>query len=134
MVLSKVKEYLNSFYMLFYISIFSRRKIVFKLNSAPKKHKEKVLSIQKQVREYQSRGDGKGMCAVSPAQEAQEASAKVHPVKLNLVDILDIDTERRVVRCSVVTNSTQINLKIRYTDHQKPICFSAWLLRKSKKN
>ena len=88
-----------------------RRKIVFKLNSAPKKHKEKVLSIQKQVREYQSRGDGKGMCAVSPAQEAQEDGAKVHPVKLNLVDILDIDTERRVVRCSVVTNSKRLSTK-----------------------
>ena len=75
-----------------------RRRIVFKLNSAPKRHKEKVLNIQKQVRDYQSRGDGKGMCAVSPAQE-HEAGAKAHPVKLDLVDILAIDTERRVVRC-----------------------------------
>ena len=96
-----------------------RRKIVFKLNSAPKKHKEKVLSIQKQVREYQSRGDGKGMCAVSPAQEAQEEGAKVHPVKLNLVDILDIDTERRVVRCSVVANTKKYNLDQKYC--QKPV-------------
>ena len=39
------------------------------------------------------------MCAVSPAQEGHEAGAKAHPVKLNLVDILTIDTERRVVRC-----------------------------------
>ena len=39
------------------------------------------------------------MCAVSPAQEGHEAGAKAHPVKLNLVDILAIDTERRVVRC-----------------------------------
>ena len=38
------------------------------------------------------------MCTVSPYQE-QEAGAKLSPVKLNLVDILDIDTERRVVRC-----------------------------------
>ena len=71
---------------------------MFKLNSSPKKHKEKVLAIQKQVREYQSRGDGRRMCTVSPYQE-QEAGAKLSPVKLNLVDILDIDTERRVVRC-----------------------------------
>lgn len=71
---------------------------MFKINSAPKKHKEKVLSIQRQVRDYQSRGDGKGMCEVSPAQGEQEQGAKVNPVKLNLVDILDIDTERRVVR------------------------------------
>ena len=41
---------------------YFRKKLAFKLNSAPKKHEDKVQGIQKQVREYQTRGDGrKGM-------------------------------------------------------------------------
>ena len=46
--------------------IIPRSKIVFALSSAPTKHKEKVAGIQKQVREYQTNGEGKGMCTARP--------------------------------------------------------------------
>ena len=60
-----------------------RGRLVFLLNSRPSKHREKVAGLQRQVREYRARGQ----------------SSKMFPVKINLVDILEIDTRRRVVVC-----------------------------------
>ena len=85
---------------------------MFKLNSSPTKHKEKVLGIQRQVRDYQSRGDGRGMCTArsdwqQPPAASQERS-KMYPVRVNLVDILDIDTERRTVRCEPLVTMGQL--------------------------
>ena len=75
---------------------------MYRINSSPKTHKEKVLGIQKQVRDYQSQGDGKGMVMVwsgsGGSGSVSQTRSKLYPVSVNLVDVLDIDTERRVVR------------------------------------
>ena len=65
-----------------------RSKIVFALSSAPKKHKEKVADIQKQVREYQTDGDGKGMCTARPGWQTispqnMEYKNKMYPIKVS---------------------------------------------------
>jgi len=92
---------------------YARSKIVFALSSAPKKHKEKVADIQKQVREYQTDGDGKGMCTARPGWQTispqnMEYKNKMYPIKINLVDILEIDTDRRTVRCEPLVTMGQL--------------------------
>ena len=79
-----------------------RARLVFLLNSRPSKHREKVAGLQRQVREYQARGETRAMCAEKSdwsQGEHSEARSKMYPVKINLVDILEIDTRRRVVVC-----------------------------------
>ena len=79
-----------------------RGRLVFLLNSRPSKHREKVAGLQRQVREYQTRGETRAMCAAKSGWsqgEQSETSSKMYPVKINLVDILEIDVRRRVVVC-----------------------------------
>ena len=79
-----------------------RRRLVLLLHSSPSNHREKVAALQRQVREYQARGETRAMAADKSvwAQESDtESRAKVYPVKINLVDILHIDISRRVVVC-----------------------------------
>lgn len=92
---------------------YTRSKIVFALSSAPTKHKEKVADIQKQVREYQSNGEGKGMCTARPGWQTispqnMNYKTKMYPIKVNLVDVLEIDTARRTVRCEPLVSMGQL--------------------------
>ena len=63
-----------------------RRKIVFMINTSPGKHKEKVLKIQQQVRGQ--------LCQTSQSS----ADCKTNTVQRDLVDILEIDVDRQIVR------------------------------------
>jgi len=98
---------------LYDLYFYTRSWIVFSLNSAPAKHQEKVQIIQKQIREYQSSGGGVGMCTARPGWQTispQNMAYKnrMYPIKVNLVDILDIDTERKVVRCEPLVTMGQL--------------------------
>ena len=55
------------------------------INTSPGKHKEKVLKIQQQVRGQ--------LC-----QTSQSSERKTNPVQTDLVDILEIDVDRQIVR------------------------------------
>ena len=95
------------------IWFWARNKMVFAMSSAPTKHKEKVADIQRQVREYHARGEGKGMCTARPGWQTispqnMEYKAKMYPISINLVDILKIDPERRTVRCEPLVTMGQL--------------------------
>jgi delta24-sterol reductase len=45
-----------------------RSYIIFKLNSAPKKHQEKVRDVQGQVRQWKDSGANKPMCTARPGE------------------------------------------------------------------
>lgn len=92
---------------------YTRSKIVFALSSAPTRHKEKVADVQRQVREYHSEGAGRGMCTARPGWQTispqnMNYKAKMYPIKVNLVDILEIDTEGRTVRCEPLVTMGQL--------------------------
>ena len=56
------------------------------INTSPGKHKEKVLKIQQQVRGQ--------LCQTSQSS----ADCKTNTVQRDLVDILEIDVDRQIVR------------------------------------
>lgn len=92
---------------------YTRSKIVFALSSAPNRHKEKVAHVQQQVRDYQTTGGGRGMCTARPGWQTispqnMSYKSRMFPVKINLVDILEIDTERRTVRCEPLVSMGQL--------------------------
>ena len=92
---------------------YTRSKIVFALSSAPSKHQEKVAHVQQQVRDYQAEGAGKGMCTARPGWQTispqnMNYKAKMFPIEVNLVDILEIDSQARTVRCEPLVSMGQL--------------------------
>jgi len=92
---------------------YTRSKIVFALSSAPAKHQEKVAVVQKQVREYGVHGNGRTMCTgrpgwqtISPQNMAYKS--KMYPIQVNLVDVLEIDTDAKTVRCEPLVTMGQL--------------------------
>ena len=66
-----------------------RGRLVFLLHSRPRKHREKVERLQREVRER-----------------------RLSPVKVNLVDILEVDTRRRVVVCEPLVSLAQLMARL----------------------
>lgn len=98
---------------LYDIWYYTRNKIVFAMSTAPHKHKEKVADIQKQIREYHTNGEGRGMCTARPGWQTispqnMDYKAKMYPININLVDILKIDPDRRTVRCEPLVTMGQL--------------------------
>ena len=65
------------------------------------------------MREYQSNGEGKGMCTARPGWQTispqnMNYETKMYPIKVNLVDVLEIDTARRTVRCEPLVSMGQL--------------------------
>ena len=86
---------------------------MFALSSAPSRHLEKVGEVQRQVREYRATGGGQGMCTARPGWQTispqnMQYKQRMHPIRVNLVDILDIDPVRRVVRCEPLVTMGQL--------------------------
>ena len=105
---------------------YARSWIIFKLNSAPEKHQERVQYIQKQVevellcnlighyyffspffikiqvREWQKQGCQTQMCTARPGWQTMsfrrgKYKKTMFNVAVNLMDILEIDTEKKVI-------------------------------------
>ncbi|XP_022101668.1 delta(24)-sterol reductase-like [Acanthaster planci] len=92
---------------------FVRNWIVFQMNTAPQKHDERVRDIQRQVREWKADGEKRPMCTARPGY--QTVSLRIgkykkthHKININLVDILEVDTDRRVVRVEPLVNMGQV--------------------------
>ena len=65
------------------------------------------------MRDYQTTGGGRGMCTARPGWQTispqnMSYKSRMFPVKINLVDILEIDTERRTVRCEPLVSMGQL--------------------------
>jgi len=98
---------------LYDIWYYTRNKVVFMMSSAPTKHKEKVADIQRQVRGYHDSGEGKGMCTARPGWQTispqnMEYKKRMFPIKINMVDILHIDPDRRTVKCEPLVTMGQL--------------------------
>ena len=77
------------------------------------KSTEKVQIFVFEVREYQAQGEKKGMCTARPGWQTispqnMNYKTRMYPIKVNLVDILEIDTERRTVRCEPLVSMGQL--------------------------
>nr|XP_061790164.1 delta(24)-sterol reductase-like [Nerophis lumbriciformis] len=97
------------FDMYFYV----RAWLIFKMCSAPKLHEQRVRDIQRQVREWQKEG-GKGfMCTGRPGWLTVSLRVgkykKTHRnIAINMMDILEVDTEKQVVRVEPLANMGQV--------------------------
>ena len=65
------------------------------------------------VRNYQAEGAGKGMCTARPGWQTispqnMNYKAKMFPIEVNLVDILEIDSQARTVRCEPLVSMGQL--------------------------
>lgn len=83
---------------------FLRSKWVLFRGSAPRKHKERVEFVQKQVLDWQKIGNGRKMCTARPTwmsitQQRITYKDKAYRVQVQLMDILDINVEKKYVRC-----------------------------------
>lgn len=92
---------------------YARNLIVFHLRSAPRKHDERVANVQRQVRAWIDGGRTQKMCTARPGWQTMSFRVpkykKTHyTVDCNLVDILEIDVERRVVRLEPMVTMGQV--------------------------
>jgi len=98
----------------FYDMYFAMRSfIIFKLNSAPQKHLEKVRNIQNQIKEWRDSGMLKPMCTARPGWQTispqnMAYKSRMHGIHINLVDILEIDVQKRTVRCEPMVSMGQL--------------------------
>ena len=100
--------------LLFKGGLGARNRLVFRMNSAPGKHAQKVANVQKQVRNWKKdTGGSVPMCTARPAWQAMSLKQgnykKTHfRVKINLPDILEIDEQKRTVRVEPMVTMGQI--------------------------
>uniref|UniRef100_A0A672G5W9 Delta(24)-sterol reductase n=1 Tax=Salarias fasciatus TaxID=181472 RepID=A0A672G5W9_SALFA len=99
--------------VLFDVYYYMRAWIIFKMCSAPKKHDQRVRDIQRQVREWKKEGSKTRMCTGRPGWLTVSLRVgkykKTHKnIMINLMDILEVDTERQVVRVEPLANMGQV--------------------------
>lgn len=94
--------------------MYFRNWIVFKMNSAPKQHDKKVKDVQDQVKKWDSDGCRRQMCTARPGwmtisfrQGLYKKSSR--KIKVNLVDILEIDSINQTVRVEPLVSMGQIS-------------------------
>ncbi|KAG7316673.1 hypothetical protein KOW79_020214 [Hemibagrus wyckioides] len=92
---------------------YVRAWIIFKMCSAPKLHNQRVRDIQRQVREWKKDGGKAYMCTGRPGWLTVSLRVgkykKTHKnIKINMMDILEVDTKRQVVRVEPLVNMGQV--------------------------
>jgi len=92
---------ISFFYDIFW---YLRSKWVLFVGSAPRKHQERVNFVQKQVLDWQTLGNGRKMCTARPTwmsitQQKITYKDKAYRVKIPLMDILEINEEKKFIRC-----------------------------------
>ncbi|KAK3909495.1 Delta(24)-sterol reductase [Frankliniella fusca] len=95
------------------VLLYVRSWVVFQLSSAPHKHGSKVENVAKQVRQWRAEGARQPMCTARPSWQTmsfRRAKYKktMFAVNVNLVDILDLNTERRTVRVEPLVTMGQL--------------------------
>ncbi|XP_063795730.1 delta(24)-sterol reductase [Pseudophryne corroboree] len=99
--------------VVFDVYYYLRAWLVFKMCSAPKLHDRRVKEIQDQVRRWKDDGSKNFMCTGRPGWLT--VSLRVGKYKdthknimINLMDILEVDTKRQVVRLEPLVNMGQV--------------------------
>uniref|UniRef100_A0A9L0RPH1 Delta(24)-sterol reductase n=1 Tax=Equus caballus TaxID=9796 RepID=A0A9L0RPH1_HORSE len=99
--------------LIFDIYYYVRAWVVFKLNSAPRLHEQRVRNIQKQVREWKEQGSKTFMCTGRPGWLTVSLRVgkykKTHKnIMINLMDILEVDTKKQIVRVEPLVTMGQV--------------------------
>uniref|UniRef100_H2Y9T9 Delta(24)-sterol reductase n=1 Tax=Ciona savignyi TaxID=51511 RepID=H2Y9T9_CIOSA len=85
--------------------------LIFKLNSAPQQHDARVKNVQEQVRNFKL--GGSKMCTSRPGWATVSIrlgkyKKNMKKININLMDILEVDTERKVVRLEPLVTMGQV--------------------------
>ncbi|XP_050313504.1 delta(24)-sterol reductase-like [Anthonomus grandis grandis] len=93
--------------------LYFRNWIVFKLTSAPKKHDTKVKYIQKQIHQWGIQGKKTQMCTARPGWQTVSFRRPAYKstmtqIKVDLVDILHVDSNRKIVRVEPLVTMGQL--------------------------
>lgn len=88
-------------------------KFLFKLNSAPKKHGNKVKYVQEQVKRWKENGCKTKMCTARPGWANVSFrqglyKKQMQNIEINLIDILEIDDTKRTLRVEPLATMGQI--------------------------
>ncbi|XP_051868747.1 delta(24)-sterol reductase [Pristis pectinata] len=99
--------------VVFDVYYYLRAWLVFKMCSAPKQHDLRVRDIQRQVREWKNQGSKTYMCTGRPGWLTVSLRVgkykKTHKnIMINLMDILEVDTKKQVVRVEPLVNMGQV--------------------------
>ncbi|KAL4656040.1 delta(24)-sterol reductase-like [Arapaima gigas] len=99
--------------LLFDLYYSLRAWLIFRLCSAPRLHEQRVRDIQRQVREWRKEGGKTHMCTGRPGWLTVSLRVgkykKTHKnITINLMDILEVDTMRQVVRAEPLVNMGQM--------------------------
>ncbi|XP_049881861.1 delta(24)-sterol reductase-like [Pectinophora gossypiella] len=91
-----------------------RNYVVFTLSSAPKMHHKKVKDVQNQVKEWIKAGRTTKLCTARPTWQTMSFRHGVYKktftnIKVNLVDVLEIDTKNMTVRCEPLVTMGQLS-------------------------
>lgn len=95
------------------VYMFIRNWIVFKLNSAPKQHANKVKDVQQQVKKWNENGRQSKMCTARPGWATVSFrrglyKKQLRNIEVNMIDILEIDEKKRTVRVEPLVTMGQI--------------------------
>ncbi|TKS75063.1 Delta(24)-sterol reductase [Collichthys lucidus] len=99
--------------VIFDVYYYVRAWLIFKMCSAPKLHDQRVRDIQRQVREWRKDGSKTYMCTGRPGWLTVSLRVgkykKTHKnIMINMMDILEVDTEKQVVRVEPLANMGQV--------------------------
>ncbi|XP_048844522.1 delta(24)-sterol reductase [Brienomyrus brachyistius] len=99
--------------VIFDVYYYVRAWLIFKMCSAPKQHDQRVRDIQRQVREWRKEGGKTYMCTGRPGWLTVSLRVgkykKTHKnIVINLMDVLEVDTKRQVVRVEPLVNMGQV--------------------------
>ncbi|XP_019752424.1 delta(24)-sterol reductase [Hippocampus comes] len=99
--------------VIFDVYFYVRAWIIFKMCSAPKLHKQRVCEIQRQVRKWREEGCKGFMCTGRPGWLSVSLRVgkykKTHRnIPINMMDILEVDTQKQVVRVEPLANMGQV--------------------------
>ncbi|CAH0764817.1 unnamed protein product [Diatraea saccharalis] len=91
-----------------------RNYVVFKLNSAPKMHDRKVKQVQKQIKDWLSGGRKTKLCTARPTWQTMSFRQSLYKksftnIKVNLVDVLEVDVDNMTVRCEPLVTMGQLS-------------------------
>ncbi|KPP77311.1 delta(24)-sterol reductase-like [Scleropages formosus] len=99
--------------LLFDLYYSLRAWLIFRMCSAPRLHDQRVRDIQRQVREWRREGGKTYMCTGRPGWLTVSLRVgkykKTHKnIMINLMDILEVDTMRQLVRVEPLVNMGQV--------------------------
>lgn len=95
------------------IFMFVRNWLMFRLNSAPKLHDSRVRHVQEQVKQWRMDGCRTPMCTARPGWSNISFrrglyKKKLRNIDVNLIDIINVDTDRALVRCEPMVTMGQV--------------------------